>query len=310
MTMPASAVELSRSRVRSYDKTPQPKLLGQRQWLVAHADADSAEDAAWSEKWTQGGSVMRPTSVKVVPNALPGRDSLIVGFEGYDMVFFPQGKATVSMITAKTLLEQEEVHDLTYNAGSAGAPSWITLDLKGEPGSNGLYYRQTGGPRIRYKPSTQLWLHTGIRRSGYDQSEFMNLSGALNQRSFMGAPALTVMVTGVETPKYYLVDDSDAVVPVSYVLLVRPTPWPTEITARCYARYVAIEDVVANFTDNGVPDVWWDSNGEPVTDHSTLDIEDKQRVIRGMLVGGVYTESIITENEGLFDHLRGLVSWA
>lgn len=311
MTMPASAKEMFRSRERSRDYNW--KFNGKRLWSVDHADLAAAEVAGWGELWAVGDYTMRPRWCGVTPRHLSGgRGQVEVQYEGFDMQFFPQGQATVSYFSSKTSSQWRE-----WTQVKVGNSVYSLVD---EPAKGIPFVRIVKGPTGSPVASTMIALHTGIRRRDFGLTSVLkDCEGAINASVWQGFPAGTLMVIGVEVPQYFVVDDPDSVVPISYVLSYLAGGWNP--TVQIFKKVTMTSKLEADWDATGTATLWYKENNTTTTDSAAAASVSAIVVAKigseisateaGLKVVGTSAGAVpdATKAAALFTHLSGLISW-
>jgi hypothetical protein len=304
--MPSSAKELSRSRVKTMDLKKTSFWSGKRVWEVPDSDAVAAEYAAVTTSWSASVGILRPRAVTVSPHHQPGLCLITVDYEGYDLsVFSPSQPATIAAVEAKIAGEWEDFTSVALPSGE--------VDVTGEPDTDGFFYRIIRGPKGWLARKTYLYLNTAIPRGDFDLGDLLEKTGLVSAGYFLGAAPGTVLLAGVEVPKFYLLGASDEVVPLVYTLLYDSKGWPTEVTIQKYRKVVKGEPVVAEVDANGKPTRYFEpdmASSNPADPDGSAPVGTLMRsVARPILAGPTIIHPILDVDSSTFNYLQGLLSW-
>ncbi len=303
MALPASATELyhSSERVSSRKQGALAEVVGKKLYDIAPADLATGEAAAWDETWSIAGATIYPDKVVGRPGkgGTPGTDSMAITFRGWDLSNFPVGGATVSTLSAKTLLKGVERRTGEYDGS--------TKALNTFPDSNGFTYLITDGAFLDYTPETVIEINTGIRRADFSL-DILDGAGLLNAGVFMGRDPQTLLIAGVNIPRAFLVDADSEVIPVTYVLWYRSSKWPIDIKVEQYKDYVVFEPLAAFDSGGEIEGYYAEDHTVVGTDASAATVAWRG-VTRRRASNAFTTSNVVSLDSETFTFLAGLLWW-
>ena len=309
MSMPLTAKELFRSRQRRADK----KVFawrGKRTWEVAQADLLDAETAAWDEDWTIHGVTIHATEVHAYPNET-GLAKMVVFYDcKWDPTFFSVGRATIALVRAKGGMKWKErtsVNQTSTVVDNGTSTTTVTpRSVTGEPDEDGFIYRIDVGPKAEATTVASLELYTAVDRDDFTLASVMANIDKVNALEFLGFPAGSVCITGVQIPGYSIHEGCLNAVPVVYELGYTQDPegWPTTLTVEKYKKTVVgmpVERWVDGAQDEYYSDDWQEVGIADAKYVSTA------RTVK--VVGESFTVDIRKSDEAIFSEFEELLSW-
>ena len=301
MAISTHAIELysSRKRIRAKQKGALITVEGKRVWNVPQSELATAEAAAWDETWEVADATLEVTSVTSEPyvGVTPGKSKLTALYRGYDLTNFPIGGATVSTLSAKSLLKTEPTKEVFYDS------KIVAVDAPED--ANGLIYSIVGGAFYRHVPETVIQINTGVRREDFSL-DLLDGANRINAGTFMGRPKWTLLIAGVTVPKAFLVDEDAQVIPVTYDLWYREDTWPWSADVQAYKDYVTVEKLV-RLNAAGVEEGWWTPAGAFTDDE---DAAGTTKTVRRVPYGSVRLWSPVHDMDtSTFTKLAGLLWW-
>jgi len=267
------------------------------------------EHWAWSARGRTGDTIellLSPKGVAVDPHYRPGKTLVVVAYEIlYNPVTHPIGRATISVETGR-----EATDVASYKRLDVEHPEAETIHVGGKPGTDGTFHTAVSN-RPLFKYSTIVTVHTAYRRGDIDWTRIFGACGKtnLNALPYLGnAAAGTMMLTGAEIPKYFLLDSTSAIVPVSYRMLYREEGWDTKVSIQKYKRLVTADPVVATWDeDTGEPETYYPKDwGTPIT---LTSLARYSAHTRDVPIGDAFTVDAVTGDTATFSHLNGLLAW-